>query len=259
MTTAMPIQEERPFSDTEASTTILAERLDNPERIKSPRQLMDLPTELLWQILELVVVKPRSLEKYESTIDLFDLGSFCQTSCRYRRSRLSEQPGILRTCRLFRHEGLHLFYSKNIFRSRNADSMLFQALDVIGREQASKMRILIDVVVMDREFSAYDEWMIQMSDLQQAARGVTPSLVEDPWKVRIFTRQSGEAVFFYQGFGVYGLVYGVAMTVGDYSDSTTNWTAVADLAAAYVAKKPSRAQYDPEFYVEEPIAKLMSI
>ena len=261
----MPNRRGHPLSHAETSATIPTERSDKPERIKSPRQLLDLPTELLWQILELIVVKPRILGNDESTIDLLDLYGFCHT-CNYRHSRkdyarcsslLRPWPGVLRTCRLFRHEGLHLFYSKNIFRSPSADRKLFQALNVIGREQAFKMRILIEVNIIERYshrfYPVYDEWMDQMIDLQRDACEITTSVVDDPWKVRILTRQDDQVVFFHEGFSHYEFL----MTVGELSDSTTNWTAVADLNADYAEKEPSRTQYDPGFSVEEPIAKLM--
>ncbi|GIZ37432.1 hypothetical protein CKM354_000087800 [Cercospora kikuchii] len=102
-------------------------------------RLFDLPTELIIRVLEFAVVistkaKPLLIECY--------LKESWPTAC---NELSAKQPAITRTCRLFREEGLKLFYTQNIFLGASSDDdapALWSWAETIGQKNLQRIQQL---------------------------------------------------------------------------------------------------------------------
>lgn len=111
-----------------------APRSDDLAHEAKPFRLMDLPPELMLQILKHALVR----EDDDNCILIIGL------SC-YNRESLARPP-VLCTCRLLRAEGLKMFYELNRFRIIGKTSMLSMLgawLQGIGRENALRLRLFV--------------------------------------------------------------------------------------------------------------------
>ncbi|GIZ37428.1 hypothetical protein CKM354_000087400 [Cercospora kikuchii] len=201
--------------------------------------ILDLPPELVIRTIQQAVV----ISSKDEPIVIKDY------------TKAHQEPAITRLCRLFRSEGLPLFYKHNEFAILTTQQCTFEFFRWIcrmGLKRASIIQSLRAYWHFDNSFDllAWGDLLYEMAYLKYAA---DCTMLKDAISDQFFVRfQDGKIMLESDSLGTY-----YKLSFGQSIQAGAEWRQVAELAISYTSNSytsnsSERHREDKDFYVSDP-------